>query len=241
MAFQIPNALIPCYVVQMNNTVFIQGDQIIGRVLEIPCKNDFIDDPNYWAVPVKDAGIFTTLEYYPVAQYPDPPTYDSFPVFRVRDKLSGYSWWIYGTQQNFVSSCSTCCGAGALPMPNTAGGFVINIAPCSTVGAAGGYAINDLGQFYMRFALPTLIGSEVYYPYGSYDNVAFPTASGAGYATPTLLLAYLNTVWGNIGSPNVSIVWTLSADNLTLTATMTSGAVAGDEICVVITTVGTSA
>lgn len=234
---QIPNALIPAYVVQLNNTVFIEGDQIVGRVLDIPCKNDFIDDPNYWAVPVKDGGIFTTLSYLLVAQYPDQPTYDSFPVFRVRDKLSGYFWMIYGTHDDFVSSCGTCCGSGAIPMPHTTDGYVINIAPCTTIGSEWGYAVNAQGQLYTTFALPTLTGVETYYPYGSYNNVAFPSANPAGYTTPAALLAYLNATWTNFGSPNVAITWTLSADNITLFATFTAGAVRGDSICVVISNI----
>lgn len=233
---QIPNSLIPAYVVQMNNTIFIQGDQIIGRVLDIPCKNDFIDDPNYWAVPVKDGGIFTTLNYLLVAQFPNQPTYDSFPVFRVRDKLSGFNWWAYGTHDNFVNSCSTCCGDGAILMPHTTDGFVINIAPCDTLGDVNGFAQNAAGKYYSTTALPVLTGTETYYPYGSYNNVAFPSAAAHGYATPALLLTFLNTNWTNVGSPNVTIVWSLSADNLTLTAT-TTGALAGDSICVVISNI----
>lgn len=234
MAFQIPNALIPCYVIQMNDTLFIQGDQIVGRILEIPCKNDFIDDPNYWAVPIKDSGIFTNIEYIPVALSPTPPTFDSFNVFRVRDKLSGYFWIIYGTQQNFVSSCSTCCGAGTIPMPNTSvGGVVINIAPCDTLDIQ-----NASGQYYSVTALPPLVGSETYFPYGSYNNAALPAASGSGYGTPAALLTFLNTNWTNVGSPNATFVWTLSADsNPTLTAT---GGYQGDSLCIVISTIGAS-
>lgn len=233
MAFQIPNALIPCYVIQMNNTIFIEGDQIQGRILEIPCKNDFIDDPNYWAVPIKDAGIFTTIEYIPVALSPTPPTFDSFTVFRVRDKLSGYTWWVFGTQQNFVSSCSTCCGAGTIPMPNTAvGGIVIPIAPCDTMDI-----LNTAGVPYSITALPDLVGSETYFPYGSYNNVALPAASGSGYPDTTTLLAFLNTSWKNVGSPNANFTWTLSADSITLTAT---GGFLSDSLCVVISSVGPS-
>jgi hypothetical protein len=233
---QIPNALIPCYVVQLNNTIFIQGDQVVGRVLDVPCKNDFIDDPNYWAVPIKDGGIFTTLEYILVALSPAQPTYDSFPVFRVRDKLSGYFWMIYGNHDNFVSSCSTCCDDATIPMPHTTDGFIINIAPCDTIGDVNNFAQNTAGKYYSTTALPVLQGTETYYPYGSYNNVAFPSAAAHGYANPTLLLAYLNATWTNVGSPNVTIVWTLSADNLTLFATFT-GSLIGDTFCIVVSNI----
>lgn len=230
---QIPNNLIPCYVVQLNNTIFIDGDRIAGRVLDVPCKNDFIDDPDYWAVPIKDAGIFSTLEYILVALSPTPPTYDSFPVMRVRDKLSGNTWWIYGTHDNFVNSCSTCCGSAFIPMPGTQGEINMVIAPCDQLCIQ-----NANGQYYSLTALPGLVGHEVYFPYGSHNNLAFPAASGAGYASPALLLAFLNASWTNVGSPVVQFVWSLSPDNMTLIAT---GGNLNDTVCVVISTVGTSA
>lgn len=232
----IPNANIPCLVVQLNNTQFIEGNSVVGRVLNVPCKNDFIDDPDWWAVPIKDDGIFVRFEPIPVASFPfgAPPTFDSFPVMRVRDKLSGYTWWIYGTQNDFLASCASCCGSGAVPMPGTpgAGSVSINIAPCSYVCAQ-----NAAGQFITVSALPALEGSEVYYPYGSYNGVPLPTASGAGYATPSLLLTYLNATWTNQGSPVAHFVWSLSPDSLTLIAT---GGYNGDELCFVIGTVGVS-
>lgn len=229
---QIPNALIPCYVIQLNNTLFMQGDQIVGRVLDVPCKNDFIDDPNYWGVPIKNEGIFTTVQPIPVAQSPTHPTYDSFPMMRVRDKLSGYTWWIYGTQQNFVSSCSTCCGDAPIAMPVPPGG-VINIAPCNYICEQ-----NAAGQFVTVTALPPLVGSETYFPYGAYNNVGLPAASGAGYASTAALLTFLNANWTGVGSPVAHFVWTLSADGLTLTAT---GGFNGDLLCLFVTTVGPSA
>lgn len=230
---QIPNALIPCYVIQLNNTLFREGDAILGRVLEVPCKNDFIDDPDYWGVPIKDAGIFTTIEPVPVALSPTAPTYDSFPMMRVRDKLSGYTWWIYGNHNNFVNSCSTCCGDAPIPMPGTLGEVNIRIAPCDQLCIK-----NVNGLYYSVTALPPLVGSEKYFPYGSHNNLAFPAASGAGYTTPAALLTFLNTSWTNVGSPNVTFVWSLSPDNLTLIAT---GGNLNDTLCVVITTVGPSA
>lgn len=231
---QIPNALIPCYVVQLNNTVFIEGDRVAGRVLTVPCKNDFIDDPDYWMVPIKDAGIFTTLEPVPaVGDFANKPTYDSFPVMRVRDKLSGYTWWVYGTHDEFVNSCSTCCGDAPVPMPGTLGEINIVIAPCDQLCIQ-----NSLGQYYSVTGLPTLVGSETYFPYGSHNDLPFPAASGAGYATPGALLTFLNATWTNVGSPNVTFVWSLSPDNMTLIAT---GGNLNDTLCVVISTVGPSA
>lgn len=221
---------IPCYVVQMNNTQYVEGWTIVPRLLEIPCKNDFIDDPDYWAVPIKDDGVFSRFQPVPVGASPSPPTFDSFPVFRVRDKLSGYTWWIYGTHANFNASCGVCCGSAAIPMPNPG---IIEIAPCNYICAQ-----NASGQFITTLALPGLVGHEKYFPYGSYNNVALPAASGAGYSTPAALLTFLNASWNHPGSPVATLVWSLSADNLTLIAT---GGFLGDELCAVVATVGTSA
>jgi hypothetical protein len=219
---QIPNALIPCYVIQLNNTLFIQGDEIAGRVLDVPCKTDFIDDPDYWAVPIKDEGIFTTVQYIPQAESPTAPTFDSFQVFRVRDKLSGHFWYIYGNQQDFVSSCSTCCDDATIPMPQPANG-VIPIAPCNLICEQ-----NAAGQYTTVTALPALAAGESYFPYGAYNNVALPAASGAGYSSTAALLAFLNANWTNVGSPVATFVWTLSTDGITLTAT---GGFLGDSLC----------
>lgn len=230
---QISTVQVPCLVIQLNNTIIISNDQVIGQVLQVPCRNDFQDDPNYWMVPVKDSGIFTTLTPVPAyGIYATAPTFDSIPVFRVRDKLSSYTFWVYGRNTDFTNSCSTCCGAGAIPMPGSDGSLIIRIAPCDTL------CIADInGKYYSLTGLPTLVGHEVYFPYGSYDNVALPAASGSGYSTPSALLAFLNASWTNIGSPNATFVWTLSPDNVTLRAT---GGFFGDSLCVIVTTVGPS-
>lgn len=231
---QISTVQVPCLVIQLNNTIIISNDQVIGQVLQVPCRNDFQDDPNYWLVPVKDNGIFTTLTPVPAyGVYAVAPTFDSIPAFRVRDKLSGYTWWIYGSNQQFTLACSTCCGSAAIPMPGSDGSIIIKIAPCDTLCVA-----NALGKYYSVTGLPTLVGHEAYFPYGAYNNVALPAASGSGYSTPAALLAFLNSNWTNIGSPNTTFVWTLSPDNMTLTGT---GGFFGDQLCVIVTTVGTSA
>lgn len=229
---QISTVQVPCYVIKFNNTLIINSEQVIGQVLQVPCRNDFQDDPDYWAVPVRDSGIFTTLSFLPKGPtFPNAPTFDSFTVFRVRDKLSGYTWWIYGGNADFTNACSTCCGVGAIPMPGTLVAPVIRISPCDTLCIQ-----NANGSFYSITALPYLT-TGVYFPYGSYNGVALPVASGSGYATPTLLLAFLNANWTNIGSPNATFVWTLSADNITLTAT---GGNLNDTLCITIATIGQS-
>lgn len=230
---QIGTVQVPCYVLQYNNTIIIDNNQIIGRTLQVPCRNEFQDDPNYWFVPVKDSGILSTFTPVPkVFPYDDthPPTFDSISVFRVRDKISATTWWIYGTLNDFVTSCSTCCGVAAIPMPVPA--TPLRFAPCDTL-----CVTNADGNYIFVTALPTLKGAQKYYPFGAYNNAALPAASGSGYTLPSDLLTFLNASWKNIGSPNANLVWTLSPDNLTLTAT---GGFLGDTLCVSIGTVGAS-
>ncbi len=227
---QIATVLIPCLVIQLNNQKFIENEQVIGQTLDVPCRNALIDEIGYWAVPIKDNGIFTTLQYILMVDngrvsVPQ-PTFDSFPIFRVRDKLSGYNWWIYGTKDNFLNSCNS---SGVVPMPGIDGQFVPMIAPCQLLCDLQ----NSSGAYQAIFALPTLVGHEALYPYGSYNNVAWATASGAGYATPAALLTYLNTTWTQGGT----VSWSLTADNMTLIAT---GGALGDQNCTVITTIGPS-
>lgn len=227
---QIATILIPALVIQLNNQKFIENEEVIGQTLDVPCRNVIIDEIGYWAVPVKDYGVFTTLQYIlkrenGLIDVPK-PTFDSFSIFWVRDKLAGFTWWIYGTRDQFLNSCNTCCGAGAVPMPGIDGGFLPMIAPCQNLCDIR----NGTGQYQSIWGLPTLVGSETYFPYGSYNNVAFPTASGAGYATVTLLLAYLNATWNQF-------VWTATPDNKTLIAT---GGSLNDSVCVVVTMIGPS-
>jgi len=172
-----------------------------------------------WAIPVKDAGIFTGLEYQLkngifLAQ----PTFDSFTVFQIKDKISNEEWIIYGTLDNFIASCATCCGAGAVPMPGIAG-IALNIAPCEVVDLT-----DTNGDPYMIFGLPTLGAGENYFPYGSRNNVAFTSSSPTGYASVAALLTFLNTNW-------VPYTWTADGDEITLTAT---GGSIDDSLCVAV-------
>ena len=229
---QIATLLIPCYVVQKNMQIFLTDDNIVGQILKVPCRNVIIADVAMWAVPVKDAQIFTTLYYTPVldnGQKPVPqPTYDSFMVLRIQDKLSDDIWWVYvTTAQDFVNACSTCCGNSAILMPLTSGGQVIQIAPCD-----GLCLQNAAGQYYTNWGIPYLPYGYTYFPYGSFNNVPLTAAPAHGFPTLTGLMNFLNSTWSNTGSPNANITWTLSPDNLTLIATETGYGTGSDNLCV---------
>lgn len=229
---QISRELIPCFVLQQNNQQFISSSGVIGKVLDVPCKEVLIDKDLYWFRPVKDDGIFSALSpCIALGDNTDKPTFDSILVQRVRDKLTDYVWWFYVIDNNtFKNSCNTCCGDATIPMPGVDGGFQPVIAPCQLICDM----INGDGDLYALFGLPTLAAGQQYYPTGSYNNIAL-SSSGATFASVAALLVYLNANWTNIGSPNVTFVWT--AIGITLTAT---GGNSGDSLCVTIRAIAPS-
>jgi hypothetical protein len=175
----------------------------IGDIQNIPCGLQ-MEDAEYWAVPVKDSGIFTRLDWITLNGNPTQPTYDSFVCFRIYDKLTGYPIWVLGTFADYKTSCAVCCGVTPIPMPTE----TPLIAPCQNLCEIQ----NSAGQYQAIFALPTLSAGQSYNPYGAYNNNPFPYASAAGYANTTTLLAFLNSNWNPFN-------WTVSSDNLTLVAT----------------------
>lgn len=227
---QIGTVTIPALVINFNGVTFTNGtngyygEQVVGKVLDVPCREILFDNVDSWAIPVKDSGIFTGLDFeLKQGDNTSQPTFDSFSVFRIRDKISNNYWIIYGTKADLIASCSTCCdGSSPIPMPGISS-FGVRIAPCQTMDI-----LNDDGNPYMVFGLPSLASGEAYYPYGSLNNVALTAASISGYANTTLLLAFLNSNW-------TPFVWTKSVDNLTLIATGGEANI-GDSLCVQVVT-----
>lgn len=231
---QISTVLIPCWVVQMNNTVFSTDTGIIGRQEDIDCRNVLVDKVLYWATPVKDFGFFegAALQYRLMLPPNEAqPTYDSFLVQRIRDKISGYTWWIYVTADTdqFISSCETCCGEDVVAMPGL-DGFDIIITPCQEICAQ-----NSDGDYQGVFGLPTLNEGEEYLPVGSFDNEALTEAPDT-YATISDLLVFLSVNWNPIGgsSPGFSVTWEVSSDELTLIAVFSDPDIAGHSLCVTV-------
>ncbi len=229
---QIATILIPCLVIQENNQQFITDNTITGKVLNVDCRAVLVDEVLYWGVPVKGDGMFTTIQWI-LATGADTaqPTFDSFLVQRVRDKLTNYTWWIYVLDKNnFKNSCATCCGDAAVPMPGVNGSFMPTIAPCQVA-----CDLNSDGDYQNVYGLPALVDDEAYYPVGSYNNEElFEDASANGYSNISLLLSYLDSKTSNIGSPAVTITWAASSDLLTLLAI---GMNELDSLCILIETV----
>lgn len=195
-------------------TLTSEPDTIVGKVMQVPCRDIRYDYQNMWAVPIKDSGIFTGCNFVlkannNVAQ----PTFDSFTVFRIEDKLTNDFWFVYGTTDDLTTSCNTCCGDDAIAMPHVDNVVIERIAPTETIDL-----LNDSDDPYMVFGLPSLGAGQTYFPYGSLNNVALANANAAGYANTTTLLSFLNSNW-------TGFVWTVTADHLTLIAT---GGTTGD-------------
>jgi len=227
---QIATILVPCLVLKRNNTVFKTDDNVVGQIEEVPCRNVDIKEIPFWMEPVKDDGIFSTLEpILATGGDSSQPTVDSLLATRVIDKLSETTWHIYtpGGYTDFVNSCNTCCQSPWVPMPGTDGTFLQRIAPCQILCEI----TNDSGQYVMYFGIPSLAAGQAYFPYGTYNNTYLAAASPTGYTTIAALLAFLNGSW-NVGSP--PITWTASTDGLTLIST---GGSLYDQLCVVVTAV----
>jgi hypothetical protein len=198
----------------MNHVPFITdpaNENVVGKVIDVPCKNDNIyDNEDGWAVPIQDSGIFTGFDFL-LAQGEDTeqPTADSIGVFRLRDKNYN-EWLIYGTKNDFLKSCASCCGDDGIPMPGIDPAFDLMVAPCQVLDI-----LDDNGEPYMLFGIPTLGAGEVYFPYGVYNNATLTPASASGYATKSDLLAFLN------GTPDWNIfTWDFAdADEIVLRAT----------------------
>lgn len=220
---QISTVTIPCLVIAFNHVQFIDYGQekVIGKVLYVPCRDVLYDDVDSWAIPIKDSGIFTQLEFELKVKvdsnlsFINPPTFDSFSVFRIRDKNSYNEWMIYGTKDDFIKSCQTCCGSSAIAMPGTDPLFRLRSAPCQIIDL-----VNGAGVPYSIFSLPNLTGGEKYYPFGSYNNVQLPLADPNGYANKISLFSFLAINWG-------PFLWSDNNDILIAT-----GGNIGDSLCV---------
>lgn len=209
----IAQVTVEALVVCRNSVQFTQTgepDVIVGKVMQVPCRDTRYDYKEMWAIPIKDAGIFTGCDFeLKAGKFLLQPSFDSFTVFRIEDKFINDYWIVYGTIDDLTTSCNTCCAPDGtnVPMPHITDEIIIRIAPTEVVDL-----INDSGTPYMQFGLPSLGVGERYFPYGSLNNVALPPASSSGYTTVAALLVFLNASW-------TPYVWTATSDQITLTAT----------------------
>lgn len=228
MPDNIGQVVIPAPVVQLKDTQFIENGVIVPQTIEVPCIQVNIDYSLYWAIPTKDNGIFTGWWYQPastetgsaIAQ----PTYDSFQVLRIRDKISDYTWWIAATLTQYTGACNTCCGDDFTPIPPFAPPV---IAPCQLICDA----INDDGNYFVVFAATDLGAGEEYIVNGSFDNEAISEFSASDLDN---LITELNTNFTDVGdaSPPYEIIWTRNGN--TIIGTLQNGQGQGSNLCLLI-------
>jgi hypothetical protein len=222
---------IPALVIQRNNTVFISttgvtvqksgGSEIlagVGLSTEIPTADGgAVPDADYWAIPVADSGIVSSFTYLPYNAN-DPigsiqPNIQAFKVCRIMNTKASDFWYIVGTVAQYI----TANGGAALPTTITT-----LVGPCQGLGV---WDVNN--KYFVVLQLPNLSTASNtnsrYFPYGYFNGVALPAAANAGYSSVAELLVFLNASWTNVGSPNSTITWTVSPDNLTLLGEESSG------------------
>ena len=213
-------------------------EKTVGKVLSIPCRSiDEDSTGDVWAVPVKDHGVFTGLTFVfkkgPFAT--TPPSYDSKTAFRIWDKITEeLEWYVLGSRTDFFTSCSTCCASinsSYVPMPgvNSDGtpNLVWRIAPIIELGDM----TDGSGNMISYWGIPTLNTGYNYFPYGSYNNIAFPDAPTTGFSTPAALLAWVQANCSSVGSPAVStLTWSLQSESSGIGSLKAVGGNVGDTL-----------
>lgn len=207
---------VPCLVLEKNRVQFIEfdADYVVGKVLSVPCRSvDEDSTGDVWAVPIRDYGVFTGLQFIPKTDEfaINPPTYDSKTAFRIWDKITEeLEWYILGSRTDFFNSCSTCCGATYTPMPGVNADGSNNLSWVIAPTVQLGDATDTNGHYISYWGIPSLDAGYNYFPYGSYNDIAFPTAPSTGFATKTDLLNWLNANCSSVGSPAVpTLTWTI--------------------------------
>lgn len=220
-------------VIQKNDNVYLcfdgtlgvnVGNNQVGQMQAIPTPSTAYVDGDYWAVPV-GLNTFSGFNFVPTsATDTNAPTPDSFHVVRIKDKESADWWYIRG-----VSYSTTAGNYGYVQASQDAEDGVISgarLMPTDIPPIGGRQDVctpNSVGAYAIYLGLPTISGTETYKPFGTFNNVALPAAATNGYTSVANLLTFLNASWTNLGSPAQAIVWTATADNLTVIGTLTGG------------------
>lgn len=220
-------------VYKSGGNIFSQGIGVIVNDIPTPGSSNTNAslDGDYWAVPINDGVVagFKFLPYNPAVGGINntPPSVQSFAVFKLGMVFpGGYDYmFVLGTAAQY----NTAAGGGAalplIPVPNQ--------APCQTLCNQN----STSGLYFGNIGLPNQSFGQNFYIYGYFNNVALPAAAVAGYATPALLLTFLNTSvtgWAAVGT------WTLSPDNRTAIVTQSAGP-GTDVLCAEIVLINQSA
>lgn len=225
MPNSIPNETVPAPVIQFNNHYYLVDGQYAPQSISVPCGvNALVDPYQWWMIPVKDEGIVSILQAVPAINgNVDQPTPDSISVIRIRDKYDpGYTWWCICQLEDYYAACAACCDDAPVPIPIPSLPIIV---PCQEVCTA----VNDAGNYYVVFAAPTLGAGEGYITYGQYENEDLTTFESTSLDD---LVTDLNSNYGTVGSPSVSIVWTRTGN--TIIGTFQNGAGESSSFCLLI-------
>lgn len=210
----ISTVTIQALVIRENNEDYIdysKGGAIVGKVMPIPCRNVNFHNQNGWAIPVKDVFVSGLQLTDQIEDLTNQPTYDSVQVFCLVDKFSTNFWWVLGTYQDYFNSCSTCCGATQVPMPDVTTGIDIRLAPRYNV---TGYKVNGYPatSYTLQFASADPTVSNVI-PRVAYNNVEVTGFDSGGYSSISSMVSDLNTLFGSAESGAVTLVWSSTYKN----------------------------
>jgi hypothetical protein len=216
---------IPALVIKHNNDVYQNEDLVVGVTMAIPTPGaGGVIEGDYWADPINDNGIVDGFNFYPTtpdAPISEAPSDQSFHVFRLTREKGNDVWYVRGTTSNNTSESpvengyieasadAECCDATPRTLPTD----VPELFPCQTS------CVLDGGDYYFIIQIPLPRPGATWTGNGYLNGTALPEITGA---TPALLATTLNTNWTNVGSPNVAITWTATA-NGTLKGLVTDG------------------
>lgn len=211
---------IPGLVIKHNNDVYLTDDLVVGVTQPIPTPGGIYSlDGDYWAVPISNYGVVTGFNFVPTSSADtNAPTPQSFHVFRLTSRFGNDSWYVVGTTTFTggspalpgyiqVSQDAECCDDTPRTLPTT----VPNLEPCQIA-----CEFNAAGSYFFVLGLPTDTG--IYRGTGYMNGSTLPTINAA---TPALLQTALNASWNHIGSPSVTITWTVT--NLIAMGVITNG------------------
>lgn len=183
-------------VIQKNEYLFVTISSttnlpVIGETIPVPTSGDGEILGEYYAVPVKDDGVFRGYEFTKAAAA---PTYDSILVLQIKDKLTGDTYWVAVTQANYLAgtyTATTIPTYGAIPERSV--------------------CVDDDGNYVYTWGVPTDTGT--YTAYVGIDGAKEATDSTG--ATLAALVTSLNTnsatagTWSAVGTTILKLVSTV--------------------------------
>lgn len=216
-------------ILESNNETFLRGNNTlragndVGLLGQVPTPDGGgTNEGDYWAVPVNNHQSVTSIAFYPYNVLTGLPAAPKpYAVAATKIRVQGVN--TFGKPDYyFVLGTSTQWAAASLPNQT---GLVYWPGSQMATPITNSNGIVSSTQFRFELGLPTLPpnGSPVYvlYPVGYYNGVALTASAGAGYSTPAALLTFLNANWSVMGSPSITITWSLSPNQSSVVGVFT--------------------